>query len=293
MGSSPSRFRSKPRSWTRGPGPHSRSRSSRVRMTAAQYVYISPRPPSVLPTLHAPHVLPHSLTCSDPPLVPLRRSSSLLLSRSYLTLCQHLTLPIAARADIQPFIPPGHTPDTLSSRPFHIYDPAFLALLGPNPSLTLLAEHPSNPLFHEACVWHPSTKSVFFAQNAGAHAAGTGLEKSAILQRISLDEVEALVEREKKGLRGEGEYVKVETVGETPQVINPNGGILWDDGGIVFAGEGQGEEIASALYLVNPRPPYNTTGESLMCLLRPHCFLCYWAIALGPMVPGCRDRSGC
>lgn len=32
-------------------------------------------------------------------------------------------------------------------------------------------------------------------------------------------------------------------------------------GNIVFAGEGQGDDITSALYLMNPNAPYNTTGE--------------------------------
>lgn len=30
-------------------------------------------------------------------------------------------------------------------------------------------------------------------------------------------------------------------------------------GNIIFAGEGQGENIPSALYLMNPVEPYNTT----------------------------------
>lgn len=32
-------------------------------------------------------------------------------------------------------------------------------------------------------------------------------------------------------------------------------------GQFVFAGQGQGDEIAPALYLMNPREPYNTTGK--------------------------------
>lgn len=32
-------------------------------------------------------------------------------------------------------------------------------------------------------------------------------------------------------------------------------------GNIIFAGEGQGEKIPSALYLMNPVEPYNTTRE--------------------------------
>lgn len=32
-------------------------------------------------------------------------------------------------------------------------------------------------------------------------------------------------------------------------------------GNIIFAGEGQGESVPSALYLMNPVEPYNTTRE--------------------------------
>lgn len=33
-------------------------------------------------------------------------------------------------------------------------------------------------------------------------------------------------------------------------------------GQIIFAGEGQGDNIPSALYLMNPRSPHNTTSET-------------------------------
>ena len=32
-------------------------------------------------------------------------------------------------------------------------------------------------------------------------------------------------------------------------------------GQIIFAGEGQGDKIPSALYLMNPEKPYNTTSK--------------------------------
>jgi hypothetical protein len=32
-------------------------------------------------------------------------------------------------------------------------------------------------------------------------------------------------------------------------------------GKIAFMGEGQGEDIPSAIYLMEPEPPYNTTGK--------------------------------
>jgi len=71
--------------------------------------------------------------------------------------------------------------------------------------------------------------------------------------------------------------VKIAVVDSQPQVINPNGiyshlfACCFTDnmtggtnykGQIVFAGEGQGENIPSALYLMNPKKPYNTTGET-------------------------------
>lgn len=36
-------------------------------------------------------------------------------------------------------------------------------------------------------------------------------------------------------------------------------------GKLVFMGEGQGDAIAPAIYVVEPTAPYNTTGELLMC----------------------------
>lgn len=59
---------------------------------------------------------------------------------------------------------------------------------------------------------------MFFVQNAGAPAAGTGLAKSSIVQKISLAEAEAL----RAGTHSESE-VTVSVVPSNPQIINPNG----------------------------------------------------------------------
>lgn len=64
---------------------------------------------------------------------------------------------------------------------------------------------------------HSSRDEVFFVQNAGAPAAGTGLNKSSIIQKISLAEAE-------KVRNGTLSAVTVTIVNTTnPQVINPNG----------------------------------------------------------------------
>jgi gluconolactonase len=60
---------------------------------------------------------------------------------------------------------------------------------------------------------------MFFVQNAGARAAGTGLAKSAIIQKISLSAVtpEIVSQRNASG------SIKVEVVNSNPIVMNPNG----------------------------------------------------------------------
>jgi len=53
----------------------------------------------------------------------------------------------------QLFIPPGLTLEEALAKPFHIYNKEFYDVIGDNPTLTLLAESASDPLYHEAVVW--------------------------------------------------------------------------------------------------------------------------------------------
>jgi gluconolactonase len=55
-------------------------------------------------------------------------------------------------------------------------------------------------------------------QNAGAAAAGTGLNKSNIIQKISLSAAASV-----SGMRNASGHVQVQTVNATPPVINSNG----------------------------------------------------------------------
>ncbi|KIW89060.1 uncharacterized protein Z519_10545 [Cladophialophora bantiana CBS 173.52] len=151
------------------------------------------------------------------------------------------------------FVPPGVTLQQALAKPFHVYDESFLDIIGPNPTLTLIASTSSNPLFHEAVVWYPPTDEIFFVQNAGAVAAGTGLHKSNIIQKISLSQAASV-----SSLRNASGQVDVVTVNATPPVINSNGATQYR-GQLLFTGEGQGNNTAPALYVVNPRPPYNAS----------------------------------
>ncbi|KAK3337702.1 hypothetical protein B0T19DRAFT_455602 [Cercophora scortea] len=152
------------------------------------------------------------------------------------------------------FIPPGTTKESLFAKPFHVYDEEFYDIIGPNPTLTLLNQSGTNPRFHEAPVWSPINDEMFFAQSAGDPAAGTGLKKSAMIQKIALSEVTTAVSSQ----RSANGTVRVQFVAPTPEIINPNGGTNYRNR-ILIVGEGQGDSVAPAIYLMHPNAPYNTT----------------------------------
>ncbi|KAK4660789.1 hypothetical protein QC762_122160 [Podospora pseudocomata] len=157
-----------------------------------------------------------------------------------------------------PFAPPNATIESLVARPFHIYSKEFEDIIGPNPTLTLLNHTDGDPLFHEAPVWNPSTDEMFFCQNAGAPAAGTGMQKSAIIQKIKLSAITRAITSQ----RNASGSVQIEdvTAADGAKVMNPNGGTNYKNK-LLFVGQGKGENIPPAIYLMNPEPPYDTKGR--------------------------------
>ncbi|XDG09417.1 hypothetical protein ABKA04_009032 [Annulohypoxylon sp. FPYF3050] len=150
------------------------------------------------------------------------------------------------------FVPPGLDLESMKSKPFHIFDDEFYDVIGPNPTLTLIATSGNDLLFHEATTWYPPTDEVFFVQNAGAPADGTGLAKSNVVSKISLSQAAAVSSQ-----RNATGSVTVSTL-DTPGIINSNGGTNFR-GHIVFTAEGQGDNKPPTLMLMNPVEPYNTT----------------------------------
>ena len=118
----------------------------------------------------------------------------------------------------QLFYPPGTSRESLKAKPFLVYSDEFYNIIGSNPTVTLIAKTDGDPLFHEAVVWYPPTDEVFFVQNAGAAEAGTGLAKSAIIQKIALSQADGVT-----NLTDASGKVDVVVVDSQPQVINPNG----------------------------------------------------------------------
>ena len=85
-----------------------------------------------------------------------------------------------------------------------------------------MAQTPKDPIFHEAVVWYKAKDEVFFVQNAGNPDAGTGLNKSAAIYKISLKEADAV-----KNQRNAVGKVTVTLVPSSPEVPNPNGIFLF------------------------------------------------------------------
>ncbi|KAL2864278.1 SMP-30/gluconolactonase/LRE family protein [Aspergillus lucknowensis] len=160
-------------------------------------------------------------------------------------------LPVSQFNSSNVFIPPGTTDATLHKRPFHVYSEEFLEIIGQSPTLTLVAQTSKDPLFHEAVVWSRETDEVFFVQNAGAKDAGTGLEKPAIIQKISLAQAAAV-----SNLTNATGLVDVTTVDSSQLIPNPNGATNFR-GELLFAAEGQGNNTAPGLYTMSVKKPYN------------------------------------
>ncbi|RVX69668.1 hypothetical protein B0A52_06732 [Exophiala mesophila] len=156
------------------------------------------------------------------------------------------------------FLPPGLSVQNATAKPFHVYNDGFYDILGPDPTLTVIGSTGGDPIFHEAVVCvppsrYPPTDEMFFVQNAGAEAAGTGLNKSNSIYKISLAQAAAVSNQ----FNASGS-VNITHVNATPPVINSNGATNYR-GQILFTGEGQGDDTPPSLFIMNPVEPYNTT----------------------------------
>ncbi|KAK7748105.1 hypothetical protein SLS53_001357 [Cytospora paraplurivora] len=183
----------------------------------------------------------------------LPRQAQVIDQKSFNVWPNGLVPPSTVANGSQIFAPPGISTDDLHAKPFHVYDDEFYSIIGTDPTLTLLAESASDPVYHEAVVWYEPTDEVFFVQNAGAPAAGTGLNKSGIIQKISLSQVEGLT-----NLTNATGQVTVDLVSSDPTIVNPTGATNYR-GQLVYLAEGAGPDNTSALVALNPLEPYNST----------------------------------
>jgi len=73
---------------------------------------------------------------------------------------------------------------------FQIFDDSFRLLLGPSPSLHLIASNDSYAFAHEAPIWVESTDEVFFAANSGGTLGMSDINRNSKVGKISVKEAE-------------------------------------------------------------------------------------------------------
>ena len=76
---------------------------------------------------------------------------------------------------------------------FQAFDPAFFDVLGPNPSIRVIASNPGFAFAHEAPIWVQKTNEVFFASNDGGPLGFSDIDHNNQVSKISLDEVAAAI----------------------------------------------------------------------------------------------------
>ncbi|KAK9316867.1 hypothetical protein V1522DRAFT_399838 [Lipomyces starkeyi] len=133
------------------------------------------------------------------------------------------------------------TKDDSAVQPFVVYQPEFIDVLGPSPVLRVVAEEKKFPFAHEAGIWIPKTREVFFTSNQ--FYPEDGARKKITISKISVPK------------SPDGEY-KWEIVSPTPDILTGNGGVNYGDGAL-FCSQGQGN-IPGGLVYMDIKPPYAT-----------------------------------
>lgn len=143
--------------------------------------------------------------------------------------------------------------DTASLVRFSSYHADFDGLLGPNPTIDLLLQDASStPTFHEACIYHESSHSVFVTSNQLALPSGQSNEATSS-KFIKVSRV-----------YDTADPAKVRSEDATPR-DHPegmwNGGVNYRDG-LLYCAQGSKTNPGGLVYVPEPVPPY--TGTTLI-----------------------------
>ncbi|KAI5122873.1 hypothetical protein M0805_003325 [Coniferiporia weirii] len=129
---------------------------------------------------------------------------------------------------------------------FQVFSREFLDVLGPTPSIRVIAQNESFAFAHEAPVWIPATNELFFASNGGGALGNSGLNANNQVSRINLTEAEAsddVVAYKKVPLSDESQMSN----GATPY-----------RGEFILMNQGRGA-LPPTIMRVHPHAPYNST----------------------------------
>ncbi|KAF9465894.1 calcium-dependent phosphotriesterase [Collybia nuda] len=136
---------------------------------------------------------------------------------------------------------------------FQIFDPSFLTILGPNPSIRQVASNSTFAFAHEAPVYVSATDEVFFASNDGGPLGMSDLDHNSVVGKISLKDVDTAIAKNDSTIE-----VPVTTL-DLPETIQmTNGGTGPYRSSLLLITSGRGPRPPS-IALVNPKAPHNVT----------------------------------
>ncbi|KAK9312690.1 hypothetical protein V1522DRAFT_282603 [Lipomyces starkeyi] len=147
----------------------------------------------------------------------------------------------AVKNESSSFISYATKDDDTAEQPFVVFQSEFLDILGPSPVLRVVAEEKSFPFAHEAGIWIPMTREVFFTSNQ--FGPEYGAPKKITISKMFVPK------------SPDGNY-KSEVILPAPDIVTANGGVNYGDGAL-FCSQGQGN-IAGALIYMDIKPPYAT-----------------------------------
>ncbi len=133
---------------------------------------------------------------------------------------------------------PTPSPDPTTATAFHTTNPPFSKILGPTPSITLIAKQPTYPQFHEAGVYIPSTASLFITSNA--HIPEYSTTKTIKITKVNTRDPS---------------YPCEEIDADVPMA---NGGVNYGNG-VLFCAQGTLER-PGGLVVMQQEVPYATTN---------------------------------
>ncbi|KAI0339206.1 D-lactonohydrolase-like protein [Trametopsis cervina] len=139
---------------------------------------------------------------------------------------------------------------------FQAFDPGFFDILGPNPSIRIIASNPGFAFAHEAPIWLPNTNEITFASNDGGPLGFSDIDHNNQVSKINLNEVEAAI-------KASGSQPSAINVTVTPLVLPDtvqmtNGGTGPFRNSLLLINSGRGP-LPPSITLVNPEPPHNVT----------------------------------
>ncbi|PPQ81636.1 hypothetical protein CVT25_013608 [Psilocybe cyanescens] len=138
---------------------------------------------------------------------------------------------------------------TASEPPFlQIFDPAFLNIIGPNPTFNVISSNDTVPLFaHEAPVYVQETDELFFV----------GFDPTQNMNKINMAAVERALQ-EAEGTNVTAVNVPATPINVPPSVHQINGGTGPIGSSLLFVTDGMGL-LPPSVVLVNSRAPFNAT----------------------------------